>query len=58
MCVLPEELRIRAETRYETGRHPIMTLILSLIALTAGALFLYFIIPELLTMTDNLLGQM
>jgi len=54
----PEENRIRAESRWETGRHPIMTLILCLILLAAGGLFLRFIIPELLTMTDNMLGTL
>lgn len=53
---LPEEKRFQAENRYENGRHPIMTMFLCGILLLVTVLFVLFIVPELLTMLDNLVG--
>lgn len=53
---LPEEKRFRAESRYENGRHPIMSMFLIAALLLVTALFVLFIVPELLTMLDNLVG--
>lgn len=54
---LPEENRIKAETRYENGRRPIFTLILAIFAMLAVVFFVLFAVPELLTMLDNLVGM-
>lgn len=53
---LPEEKRFRAESRYDNGPHPIMTMFLCGVLLLATALFVLFIVPELLTMLDNFVG--
>ena len=53
---LPEEKRFRAENRFATGRHPIMDLVLIGALLLVTVLFVQFIVPELLTMLDNLVG--
>ena len=53
---LPEENRYRAESRYQNGRRPIMSLLLCGIALLVTVFFVLFIVPELLTMLDNLMG--
>lgn len=53
---LPEENRYRAESRFQNGRRPIMSLILCSAALLATVFFVLFIVPELLTMLDNLVG--
>lgn len=55
---LPEENRIKAETRYENGRRPIFTLVLSILAMLAVVYFVLFAVPELLTMLDNLVGML
>ena len=52
---LPEEKRIRAELRYENGKHPFLVLILCLIVLAAAMVFVQFFLPELLTMVDNMI---
>ena len=54
---LPEENRYRAETRFQNGRRPIMSLILCGTALLATVFFVLFIVPELLTMLDNLVAH-
>lgn len=54
---LPEENRIKAETRYENGRRPIFTLVLSILAMLAVVFFVLFAVPELLTMLDNFVGM-
>lgn len=53
---LPEENRFKAENRFQNGRRPIMSLILCGIALLLTVFFVLFIVPELLTMLDNLVG--
>ncbi len=55
---LPEEKRVNAELRYENGKKPIRALIFSAILLTVVALVAQFILPELLTMLDNLVGSL
>ena len=52
---LPEEKRIRAELRYDNGKHPFLVLIICLIALFAAVIFVQTFLPELLTMLDNML---
>lgn len=54
---LPEENRIKAETRYENGRRPIFTLVVALLAMLAVVFFVLFAVPELLTMLDNFVGM-
>lgn len=53
---LPEEKRFQAENRYANGRHPIMDLFLIGVLLLVTVFFVLFIVPELLTMLDNLVG--
>lgn len=53
---LPEEMRFRAENRYDPGRRPFMNLILIGLLLLFTVFFVLFIVPELLTMLDNLVG--
>lgn len=54
---LPEENRHKAEIRYDAGRRPILTLILSILAMLAVVFFVRFAVPELLTMLDNFIGM-
>lgn len=54
---LPEENRYQAETRFQSGRRPIFTLVLSILAMLAVVFFVKFAVPELLTMLDNLIGM-
>lgn len=54
---LPEENRYKAETRFQSGRRPIFTLVLSILAMLAVVFFVKFAVPELLTMLDNLIGM-
>lgn len=54
---LPEENRIKAETRYENGHRPIFTLIIAILAMLAVVFFVLFAVPELLTMLDNFVGM-
>lgn len=54
---LPEEKRISAETRFAPEPHPIMTIVLACVLVTAAAFFAIFVIPELLTMLDNFITQ-
>lgn len=55
---LPEEKRISAELRFAEEKHPVRSFILSFILLAAVCVFAIFVIPELLTMFDNLLTQL
>jgi hypothetical protein len=55
---LPEEKRISAEVRFAEEKHPVRTGVLAVLLVTAVAVFAIFIIPELLTMLDNLVTQL
>ena len=50
---LPEENRIGAETRYVCEEHPVRSVVIATIVLTAGAVFATYALPELLLMLDN-----
>ena len=54
---LPEEKRITAELRFSAEKHPVRSFILAAAGLFALALFTIFVLPELLTMFDNLITQ-
>ena len=54
---LPEEKRVSAELRYSEEKHPVRSFILAALGLLALALFTIFVLPELLTMVDNLITQ-
>ena len=54
---LPEEKRVTAELRYSAEQHPVRSFILAAVGLTALAVFTVFVLPELLTMFDNLITQ-
>ena len=54
---IPEEKRITAELRYSAEQHPVRSFILAAVGLTALAVFTVFVLPELLTMFDNLITQ-
>jgi len=54
---LPEDLRLRAELRYENGNRPVRSLILCGILLLVLAILMQAVIPELLIMLDNLITQ-
>jgi len=53
---IPEEKRFQAENRFNAGHRPIMTLILACVLMLVTVFFVLFIVPELLTMLDNLVG--
>lgn len=53
---LPEEKRYQAENRFNPGHRPVMTMILAGVLLLVTVFFILFIVPELLTMLDNLVG--
>ena len=53
---LPEENRFKAENRFRNSRRPIMSLLLCGVVLLVTVFFVLFIVPELLTMLDNLVG--
>ncbi|MBR4962071.1 MAG: hypothetical protein IKY52_14335 [Clostridia bacterium] len=55
---LPEEKKFAAENRYDPGHRPFMSLFLIGILLLAAVFFVLFMVPELLTMLDNLVGFM
>jgi len=55
---LPEENRIKAQIRYDNGKHPIRMLIISLVLLVGAALFALFAVPELITMLNNFIGSL
>ena len=55
---LPEEKRFGAENRFDPGHRPFMNLILIAVLLLFTVFFVLFIVPELLTMLDNLVGFM
>ena len=54
---LPEEKRITAELRYSEEKHPVRSFVLAALGLLALAAFTIFVLPELLTMVDNLITQ-
>lgn len=54
---IPEEKRVTAELRYSAEQHPVRSFILAAVGLTALAFFTVFVLPELLTMFDNLITQ-
>ena len=54
---LPEEKRITAELRYSAESHPVRSFILAAVGLLALTAFTIFVLPELLTMFDNLITQ-
>ena len=54
---LPEEKRVTAEIRYSEEEHPVRSFILAAVGLLALAFFTVYVLPELLTMFDNLVTQ-
>ncbi|NLK39165.1 MAG: hypothetical protein GX303_02790 [Clostridiales bacterium] len=54
---IPEELRIRAEIRYHRKGTDWLTFTLSVIIFAILAIGVYYILPELLTMLDNLITE-
>jgi hypothetical protein len=52
---VPEELRIRAELRYEINGTTVPNLVLSLLLIVAGGFAALYLVPELLTFLDNFL---
>ena len=54
---LPEEKRITAELRFPTEKHPVRSFLLAALGLLALSVFTIFVLPELLTMFDNLITQ-
>ena len=54
---IPEEKRITAELRFSKEEHPVRNFILAAVGLFALAVFTVFVLPELLTMFDNLITQ-
>ena len=54
---LPEEKRITAEVRFPAEKHPVRNFLLAAVGLFAVAYFAVLVLPELLTMFDNLVTQ-
>ena len=54
---IPEEKRVTAELRYSAEQHPVRSFVLAAVGLTVLAVFTVFVLPELLTMFDNLITQ-
>lgn len=54
---LPEERRVTAEVRFPEESHPVRNFILAAAVLFVVAFLAVTVIPELLTMTDNLVTQ-
>ena len=55
---LPEDQQYLAQLRYQNGSHPIRTLIAAAVLLTIAAVLAQTVVPELLTVLDNLLGTL
>ena len=54
---LPEEKRITAELRFTPEEHAVRNFILAAVGLLALAVFTVTVLPELLTLADNLITQ-
>lgn len=54
---IPEEMRIKAEIRYHRKGTDWVTFVLALVVFAAIALAIYYLLPELLTMLDNLISE-
>ena len=55
---IPEENRISAELRFTKEPHPVRSFLLAFLGLTALAVFTILVLPELLTMVDNLIPEL